>query len=163
MEFDGEDDWVDTGSTLIEGEAEATLSAWAKPDAISNPRNIIADWSPTIVAGIYYNNGNLLGEVDTDTGSTSLTYANPDLDIWQYVALVYDGSNLLLYYNGEEVASGSLSGTIKSPDQKFGIGALNDGSNVFDGTIAIVRTYKVAKSSSWISRRFGRTRGIFGV
>ena len=62
---------------------------------------------------------------------------------WTHVALTYDGSQLLLYVNGVQVASRAASGAIQSSTSPLWIGGNQYGEN-FTGLIDDVRVYNRA-------------------
>jgi hypothetical protein len=81
------------------------------------------------------------------------------LGSWQQIAVVYDGSNLRLYFNGIEDANSpfSVSGNIFGNTRPLDIGALNDGGiykRFLNGTIDEVRIWNRALSAEEIAESY---------
>jgi len=69
---------------------------------------------------------------------------------WHDLATTYDGSTILLYVDGQQIGSGSLSlSTMAS--QGLWVGAATDGANPFPGALDEVAIYASALSASQIS------------
>ncbi|HEX2615926.1 MAG TPA: LamG-like jellyroll fold domain-containing protein [Flavobacteriales bacterium] len=132
LDFDGIDDQVtaSNGSAGIANAAAITLGCWVYPrnaapeypdfDGFAGFRNEFdADFyllqiSPANTVEARFRNS--LGD------AYSVTLEDLELDSWQYLTLVYDGSMLRLYLNGVEAASTAASGTITSATEAFHIG-----------------------------------------
>jgi len=83
---------------------------------------------------------------------------------WHYTVGTWATDNTQkLYIDGDSVASGSVSAVNSTGPMQIGTGDPDWGDRYIDGIIALVRFYNVAKSGSWISRRFNRMKGIFGL
>jgi len=168
LEFDGVDDYVNVPDDPSLDVDEITLSAWIKPNNITPEQGILGRTDSDVQVYNFYSESNddrvrfeifVGGSGNPDLYTNALTNGQ-----WYFLVLTYDGSVFKAYQNGELLNSDdSRSGALDSSTSPFHIGNWYSGSPSFDGTIAIVRLYKVAKSSSWISRRFEQTRGIFGV
>ena len=63
---------------------------------------------------------------------------------WTHVALTYNGSQLRLYVNGVQVASGAASGAIQSSTSPLWIGGNQPYGEYFKGLIDDVRVYNRA-------------------
>ncbi|AWB28280.1 LamG-like jellyroll fold domain-containing protein [Halococcoides cellulosivorans] len=92
---------------------------------------------------------------DTYIGTASL----PDGE-WTHVVGTYDGSEMVLYQDGTQVASQSVSGSITDYDGEhgLGIGASDDGLNSWSGSIDEPRIYDTALTSAEVSDLY-RTGG----
>jgi hypothetical protein len=95
-----------------------TYLLWIKPTGAQpnvNTRVIERDWhNPTIQIGTapdFY--GSIA--VNADQASTNIRGGAWKIDEWSHVALTYDGDNLALYVNGEQVSEKKNIGT---PDAK---------------------------------------------
>jgi len=93
--------------------------------------------------------------------------AHVDDGSWHYVMVVVDASNndFYLYLDGSLADSTTSAGwTGDFADSKpIYFGCLDPTSELAQGSIDLVRVYKVMKSDSWVSRRFEQTKGIFSV
>jgi len=111
------------------------------------------------------NNRGSMRVVKDGTSYTVLTDTNLPENGFVYLVGRYDGSELSIWRNGEkQTDTTSVSAPIDSGVGKSWIGALFTGGFYYlNGVIALVRVYNIAKSASWIKRRFERTKGIFGL
>jgi len=169
LDFDGTDDYVDCGNDPSLNQGKITVMAWINtPNPTKNYQMIAVKGSGSDNTGEYR-----LG-FDSDTGASffkiyiggtaySITGNVLDADTWYLITATYDGETMKLYENGDLVNSDtSPSGNLDDHGQILYIGRRKDGIN-FVGTINIVSVYSVAKSGSWINRRFQRTKSIFGL
>lgn len=72
-------------------------------------------------------------------GSTS----NP-VNAWTHVAMTYDGTRLVLYVNGLQVATNPAGGTIQSTASPLWIGGNTPYGEFFRGVLDDVRVYNRA-------------------
>jgi len=97
-------------------------------------------------------------------GGTEYTcLAGPDLGdgLWHFLVGTYDGETAKLYVDGSQVDSTTdPSGALDTTGNPIKIGGT---ATNFDSILNMISIYSIAKSSSWISRRFQRTKGIFGL
>jgi len=167
LSFDGVDDYVKVpDSDSLDITDEITMTAWIKLTATDH------QWS-VCNKGIAY----ILFEADA--GGTATPYCavhiggswqlydygeNADWfkGEWHYVVMTYDGSNVKTWIDGQLDQTYSQTGAIDTSTGWLGIGEDSvTTTRWFEGTISFVRIYSVAKSASWIKRRFERTKGIF--
>lgn len=131
LDFDGVDDQVTVANaaSFLMGNAAYSMTFWVKPentglgwpdfDGFAGFRNDVgADFYVTQVGAntveARYRNG---------SGTPfDLTYTGVQLNTWQHMALVYDGSLLTLYYNGLPVGSVAATGVLGSVAGPFLIG-----------------------------------------
>ena len=95
---------------------------------------------------------------DTEGGNTQATFT-PDIDItrWHHYAGTYDGTTVRLYIDGEEVASGPMTGPINLDSGPLFLGR-DDGSNrFFDGQIDEVTIWNTARTPEEIDRTASRS------
>jgi len=93
--------------------------------------------------------GNNLGYIASAHGGT------PDINNWQYLAGVYDGSMARLYVNGALVASTTLSSTFTpNTSQNLDIGGRSDGAYNFAGDVDEVSVIARALSATEIATRY---------
>ena len=79
------------------------------------------------------------------TGSSQLP-----LNTWSHLAATYNGSAILLYVNGTQVASKTVSGTMSSSTAPLRIGGNSVWGEYFEGQIDEVRVYNTAPASAQI-------------
>lgn len=74
---------------------------------------------------------------------------DPDpVDQWSHAAVTYDGAELKLYVNGDEVSSREISGTIRQTTDPLWLGGNKPYGEHFDGLIDEVRMYDRALSAA---------------
>lgn len=68
--------------------------------------------------------------------------------VWTHVAMVHDGESDLIYFNGVEVASKAVAGTLNSTTHPLGVGCNPiDGGNYFDGVFDELQIFNYAVSA----------------
>jgi len=121
-QFDGSDDYMNMSSNAeleITGTA-LTLSVWIYPTDDHPNQAIIYKSQPNEPNGygLLYNwnwgSGDLFGFVGTGTAKQHEFNAVVTLNDWNHVAIVYNGTDLVSYFNGEFDDSTSASGSIQS-------------------------------------------------
>jgi len=172
LKFDGVDDYVDFGTNAELRNQKVTISAWVYWNELPDNYEYIVSlgYADSSSQGV-----KLASASDTNTYEVALYGSDGNLynfkassistGQWDFMVLTYNGSALKLYRNGSQVDSIDVSVTVSydsSVPDVLGY-APDRNARYFPGKIAIVRIYKITKSDSWISRRFERTRGIFGV
>ena len=134
LAVDGADDFVSIpgASALIVGSSTISLTSWVYPtnanpvfpnfDGFAGIRNNLdADfyfmqYSPSTAIEARFTNQN--GTVH------NITWNGLQLNVWQHLALTYDGAALTLYYNGAPVISAPASGTIANATEDLWIANL---------------------------------------
>ena len=152
LDFDGVEDYVDTGSD-IQTFDHISVSAWINTDSLTANQNIVG----------HRNSGNgwvlrcmgatagdpleftIFGVVDPDSASSGI-----NADTWYHVAVTYDRTNIRFYINGVLLSSHAQTAPIGDSIQDVFIGALNNplASCFFDGKIDEVRIYNRASSAA---------------
>ncbi|MEA3248076.1 MAG: LamG domain-containing protein, partial [Nanoarchaeota archaeon] len=151
--FDGNNDYIDLGTFDIIG-GEMTITAWFKADDFDvGDARIISkatstneqshDWMLSTWSG------KLRFRVKTDGTTSTMAASSGDLQegVWIYAVAVYDGSNMILYKNGQQVGSTSKTGIISERDWVsvwVGNNPPSSTSRPFDGIIDEVRIYNRA-------------------
>ena len=134
LDFDGTGDevTVPNASALIANSAAFSITCWVNPNSTSTPYpnfdafagfrdDIGADFYLLQVAPANTLEGRLKNSLGVDH---TITYPGLLLNTWQHLALVYDGSQLVLYQNGVQVSSIPATGTIISTTGAFRMGNL---------------------------------------
>jgi len=174
--FDGADDYVEVADDpSLDGLSAITISGWVKipSGTLTSSKDIVRKQGNTTDDGSYALGGgwtdHKAGSWLSDSGGNWHYAGDSSSDIddgeWHFVSVTYDGSTIRLYVDGVQENSNNIGSiTINDSTGKLSIGAdaPEQDREYLNGRIAIVRIYNVAKSSSWISRRFARTKGIFG-
>ena len=144
LEFDGVDDWVDTGNKdhLIHW----TLACWATSPAApakgspSGPMNRKGNYQINWNHSSATYQGAVVMNVD---GSWHAAKFEPlEANTWYHLAATYDGSALNAYRDGVLITSTPVSGTPQDVTQELQLGSA--GARYFGGTLDDVRLYKRA-------------------
>jgi len=167
LDFDGEDDCVDVKK--ITGTPTAfTLSAWINPDSFGLSNHMLHSQNSGETECVWFrteDDKKLYLYLKNDGGVVVNTTSSSTMEIgtWYHVVGVWDGSEIKVYIDGtQDGTPTSIDSIMTGPFEDPFIGSDVTIDRLFDGQIAIFRIYKVAKSSSWISKRYERTKGIFG-
>ncbi len=153
LDFNGDGNYVEVAnaSAVIVNNSQMTISGWIYPrntqvgwpdlDAFFGFRNEINADFYILQLGSYKLEGRLRTGDDVFTITTESGAITPNT--WQHVALVYDGSTIMLYVNGMPVGSTNASGQIPDSSVSFYIGSLVYSVWVFDldGLIDEVRIW----------------------
>lgn len=152
VDFDGVDDGVNCGTGPDPGTAAFTLTAWIKSSSFSEFATIIgkrggsSTWQfhwrfRSGVLNILHNDGSLGGNTVLPT------------DTWVFAALVYDGTNVTHYLNGQ--ADGSEVVAFDShPTIDTRIGIQGEGNNPWAGQISEAAMYDSALSAGQIANLY---------
>ncbi|MBI9072600.1 MAG: T9SS type A sorting domain-containing protein [Melioribacteraceae bacterium] len=172
LEFDGNNDKVvieNSPSLQVTG-TNITLEAWVNPNSFKSEiwqgSIVTKDWS----GGAGYDNGYALrcgkqGQFDISLGSGSwneLTSPQNSIPIgaWTHIAGTYDGKNIKLYVNGEEVASHKSTFSIANNSNKVHIGeSAGWAGRVFNGKIDEVRIWNISRTAGEIKNSMNSSLG----
>jgi len=83
-----------------------------------------------------------IGHVESDTA--------PTVGAWEFVVLVYDGSEARLYVDGSKVYTWSASGSLDSTSEDWRIGNRGEKGESWDGKITETRIYNEALTASQV-------------
>jgi hypothetical protein len=171
LDFDGSDDNITFGD-ILGSEVNFTIEFWCKADSInsgvviqlsSGSGESLAEnvsFNVNLQSGgefrLFYEYGSGSNETNT-TSSFDLS-----ADTWTHVAVVRDDAsgNALFYKNGALVETESASNDPAggdSTDAKMTIGNSFANSNGFNGELAHVRVWNVARSAAQIASSYNRT------
>jgi len=167
LDFDGADDYVDCGASVMDNLSAFTLIYWIKADSWTGDFNAALRaenqvyhrfWSTTNGnRGIWIGNGSSWDVYTTDT-------TEPSLGKWYMCTLRWDGSTFELLYD-DAVPQLSVDTSITSTGSNTNslILACNpvSGSEYLDGRMTLVRLYSRSLSDAKISTIYNRTKGIF--
>ena len=153
VDFDGENDYVSiTPVAALNMTSEVTLEAWIKADALQGTvlrRNNSYELRAQ-------SDGSVLFRVWVGENVQSLTSAEGKLKTGTtyHLAGTYDGSEMHIYLDGEEIASKAQEGSMTHDSNTLYIGR-NDFSNTyFDGVIDDVSIYDQALSRETLEQHY---------
>ena len=172
LAFDGTNDYVDFGDPAADilDPSYVTVSVWVKIDSlavnsylVSKSRDVsdatLGSYSLRVLtsglarAEFWSASDNLMKNT---TATTALS-----LDTWSHLAMTYDGSTLIIYVNGVQDNSTSVTGSIYASSRNLTLGALAHSVPNhfrFDGLMDEVFIYSRALSASEISTLYERGR-----
>jgi len=152
LSFDGVDDYVNLPTSTLGNWNQLTYEVWVKAPQYTGSQwpafigSYTTGASYNINLGIWQNTGHLHLEVDTNVGNYPMEgQLSIPWNTWFHAALVYDGSTLKEYLNGQPGKSIPASGTLKSVSGLY-IGQHSPGLGLFNGLIDEVRIYNYART-----------------
>ncbi len=167
-EFDGNNDYIEIPhSASLNGSSALTYTAWIRPDSWSGSiRQVMAKsvhegGDGRAQMGIFSEDGDLKGRVETSDGRTDITTSLPATDgSWTHVALVFNGTGLFIYTDGVLRNSASFSNrTLVQTNDPINISKqVGTSQYYFDGGIDEVRVYTSALSATEVGDVMAETR-----
>jgi len=152
LEFDGADDYVDFGKDERLKPQRFTVVAWFSTRKLNGYGHIFQsgnDWND--MAGIVFRvhqDGYFQSGVTQGPGNTVSWVNGPSLsaDTWYHAALTFDGSTIVLYLDGERVAS-NVGAKVLYDEWPVRVGSHSHGvSSLFNGFIDEVAYFNEALS-----------------
>jgi hypothetical protein len=148
--FDGSSHYTASGAALPIGNSKRTMSAWVKAANYSSQKSAFGYgvMSDNQVCSLDYLNGNTLrfcgwyADTDFEIGSSGT--------LWHHVALVYDGTNDLIYWDGVLVKTQAQYRNTPSTDLTIGGFYSN-----WQGNVAALRIYNRVLSGDEIQQLAG--------
>lgn len=162
LRFDGVDDMVSAGALDVPDGPGFSIALWVNADDFEVPdARLVSKATGTSEQAHYW----MLSTIDqtgirfrlrTNGQTTTLQTAAGQLQAgrWYHVAATYDGNDMRLYKDGQEVASTAKTGIVDTdPGVAVAVGnqPSGAGSLPFDGMIDDVRLYRRALSSAEIA------------
>jgi hypothetical protein len=143
---------------LPSGAGAMTLCGWAKPSAHDSTYRAAAAWGVNVggqAFAFYNHNGDLMG--GGAGTSYSLTQSGWWTDnIWGFVCVSYDGTNVRLYGNGSLLQGPTLKSlNVASAPLFVGLSQADTGGGEYwKGVIDEVRISNIARSADWIKTEY---------
>jgi hypothetical protein len=158
LEFDGIDDYVDCGNgASLDITGDITVMCWIKVAAFSKTWETIlgrGDDSYRMSRGPGTGDSIHFGANGTGDNLNATTVVTTDT--WRHVALVYDGTDKIIYIDGVEDARAASSGNINSSAYNMVIGHNSQQANRFlTGLVDDVRIYNQALSAAEVAALAG--------
>ncbi len=144
VELDGATQSITAGTSLLDNLSQFTIAGWIRPGSITPNRSFFGQYD-LIELGI----NSVNNQIDLWTnagGSISVAQFLPP-GKWSHLLATGDGTQLKLYVNGVEVASGGSATSDYGNNgnaTKIGEGVLNSTGDYFDGRVDDVRIYSRA-------------------
>ncbi len=155
--YDGIGDYtnVTNSTTLNITGSSITVSSWINVNgtgasgSLNNRRIISKANSSNVQYDLSIDPSRLIVWRVQASSDTSVSSSAISLNTWTSIVGTYDGSNIKLYVNGEQVNSTSLSGNIQGMPDGLKIGKYSDGPNgIFNGTIDEVMMFNRSLTAS---------------
>jgi hypothetical protein len=157
VRFDGTDDHVSIpSSSTLSPTARVSVEAWIKPAALPAAGSFASVASKPDSYSLQFN-GPRLEFTIMQSGVRRRLQAPAgaiEAGTTYYVVGTYDGTVQRLYIDGVEVADAALTGAISVGSQELSIGAWNETTEPFDGTIDDVAVYTHTLSSARIDAHY---------
>ena len=149
MLFDGVDDYVDVAG-FSEDMSGITISVWLRPDDWNGNRRILQKGNDGSEFRLLRENSRMVFEL----GSSRLEVSEmPAIGSWTHVVVVYDGSEMRMYYNKSIKGTLSRTGTVPTSSRTMYIGSKNDSSissDLFKGVMDELQIFNYAKDEAGI-------------
>lgn len=157
IDFNGSTDYVAiANSPSLDISGDFTIEAWIKPNDISFEKTILIKGNSSQCGnyGLFIKDGNLAyvsaGECGwTGRGANSSLQVN----IWQHVAVVGQGTNLKLYIDGiltDEITLSSTYGNLNNDELWIGRSIFSTNNFFFDGNIDEIRIWNMSRTQTEI-------------
>ena len=143
-----------------------TVEVWCKFDSVpaSGAAGVVSKRNtsgtqPNWVIGTF--NGNWQFSVDNNIHCAPSIA--PEANKWLHVVGTYDGTNAILYVNGEAIKTTAATATpnVSTAPVSLGRWYSDHNSYRFDGQIAIFRFYKTGLTGSEVEANYDATKGLY--
>lgn len=148
-----------TYSSYTSSGGALTVSAWVNPESLAGGVGddaIVLSHTDfvlkTIVADLAVDENEFSFEVTTTGGAVSVESLPSDLTAGSFIMVtgVYDGSNVIIYENGNEIASAAQTGNLNGSNSDILIGNNAVDGLPFDGLIDHVTILPAARTADWV-------------
>ena len=156
LKFDGVNDYV-SGSGLPTTMSNITLEAWVYHNTLSNhiQRYVTVNSEVAVIRHEPWGQKRLHFYIKTNGSLRHITVDNAlETGKWYHVAGTWDGTNMKLYLNGEEVGSATPGGSLNSPNGDF---YFSSSSETMDGYMDEIRIWNAALTEAQIKDYMKRT------
>jgi prepilin-type N-terminal cleavage/methylation domain-containing protein len=162
LSFDGSNDYVRVlNNTTIDIKDKISIGAWIYPGGpIASVQDIVCKDAQSTYHGYEFRiNTNML-EFRINPTSSSYTYRSSSsnnfaLNVWYYVSVSYDGTNITFYKDGQSFYTVAANGQLYNSSCELRIGTYTvDGNFYFNGLMDDVRIYNQAIPTSQIQQNY---------
>ncbi len=173
--FDGTNDYVDGGSpSAIDNLSASTVSLWVKPTTYSHQlvNYIISKYTGSAgwafgINGTYTASevcgSSSAGKIYVYNGTSSICSSQAlNTNQWYHISFTYTSNTVILFINGVQVGSGSLTlGDDSSAN--LSIGRRSDNNWYYKGFIDEVKIYPYARTAAQIQQDYAARSSVKGV
>jgi hypothetical protein len=167
--FDGVDDYATLGTTTIlqSGLNSSSFSAWWKylgQGSGSDKRGFVLESANFHYSLLVNTNGTIGVHINTTSSSSQYTPEfSPTQGVWYNSSVVWDGTNLIVYVNGQEVGRRNQGGTSLEVSS-LRIGTYRDNNNRWwVGNISTLKIYNRALTPQEVLQNYNATKGRYGL
>lgn len=162
VDLNGTDELIDSGQSLLNDLTEFTISGWVRPDQVAVQTSFFGQ-NDVIEVGLKYGTNQL--HYWTAAGGQVNTTGSLPIGQWSHITAVGAGTELRLYVNGIEVASGGSAtanyGT-SAYNFKIGEGVYDPSGSYLNGRVDDVRVFSraICPEEVWNLYKGGRPPGV---
>ncbi|MEK9137775.1 MAG: LamG domain-containing protein, partial [Bacteroidota bacterium] len=154
LNFDGTASIEIPDSPSLDPRPFLTVEAWVNPTDASGSTSQWIVYRDSSSWGLYAKNNAITFYADTRNGGGSwkTCYTSITSGEWTHVAVVYDGTNILMYKNGELQRSCAQTGDLDVSSRTLFLGASSTaGAGAFNGKLDELKIYYAALSETQIN------------
>jgi hypothetical protein len=133
-----------------------TISTWVRPISVGNwSTAVLKERSGGLAYGLYASDDRSRPAIYVNVGGADIgaTGSSPlPLNTWSHLAATFNGSQLVLYVNGQQVGLATASGSVVTSQSPLRIGGNTIWGEYFNGRIDEVRLYRNALAATEISQ-----------
>jgi hypothetical protein len=169
LTFDGVNDYVNIPNSADLQVNNFTLEGWVYPISGTNPPSgsgyHIMRKEGTFLLTHHWDSGNRVGLWMQRTGGWEPTFSSTPapLNAWCNVIATYDNSAVRIYFNGNQVAVTSKSGSPRVTNNSVLVNGVVSNSRYQNYNCSIVKIYNRALSANEIKQNFNALRGRFAL
>jgi hypothetical protein len=145
------------GQNLADAEAYLlSFGSWQERYKVSLPQHLKVVWTTNSKNAQF---DNFISDMDSGNGNELIE------GFWWYVTMVHDGTDDIIYLDGEEVNRKPVLGTLNSTSRSLGFGNNPiEGGQFFEGSLDEIKIYNKALTADEIGKLYETgTTGIFDI
>ncbi|MFC2061090.1 DUF2341 domain-containing protein [Elusimicrobiota bacterium] len=135
-----------------------TVEVWIKPENLSGwskiaEKTMTSNSQPYVMYGLASDGTYMTAEIGA-SGANEERDSTSSISngVWTYGAMTYDGSDLRVFYNGNnEATNANINDSIDTNNVPFRIGGAGYSGEKYDGIIDEVRVSKTPRTENWIN------------
>ena len=163
MSFDGTDDYISPLNDIpITGKTSYTISCWFNVNNLSSRNGLVSGTAGTAEEVFFFteNDGRLTTQHNDSSDLNQVSSSTLNTGQWYHGVMVFNGSQIILYLDGDTIASTSANSVTTSVDT-WGMGASDWNDTIkyhCDGNLDDVRIYNRALSQPEIQALYDLTK-----
>ncbi len=133
---------------------EFSASLWIYPGATGTTRSIFGMWQDLNAYFqwlIYMDSTNKVEFISRDSTNRNVSGVTVSANTWAHVALVKTSTNMYGYVNGTRYGPAATTTALASHPSSFGIGARQNGTQPFNGSVAEAATWTRSLSDAEVA------------